>query len=204
MLTEKDGRTDGNKTKYLSQPGTWRKYDAELYDFLRHRVIEKKLRHLAQVEDESILPNCVFYSEVLRDNLDDRTQYIDNFKKMVHKCDLLFFDADNGMEVQSTPSGRKNSSKYLYWNEVKELYNQGYSILVFQYHRRIKYEDFLLSLSVDFKVNIGVRPINYYHTPHVTLILLAQQKHRPMLRKVNKAIAAHWQEQINIIPVKYV
>jgi hypothetical protein len=199
MLTAHDNRRDGSKTGYLSQAETWRKYDPVLFDFLKHRVAEYKSRDVTEIEDKLVLPGCVFNSEILDDNLEVRCRYFSNFRNLFHDCDLLFFDTDNGMEVKSRPCGRKDSSKYLYWHEASELYNLGYSLLVFQYHRRMRYGDFSAILSSQFEANVGTRPTVFYRTSYVSLILVAQYKHRSMFRKVNQAVSAKWAGKIQII-----
>ena len=197
MLTKNDGRNPD--TKYLSQPENWRRYDSNLYDFLRHLVINCDKHDIIQIENNEILPACQFHSVTLIDDKEARQQYFSNFKHLVQACDLLFFDADNGMEVKSKPYGREHSSKYLYWYEAKELYDLGYSLLIFQYHRRVKYEDFIKSLSNEFAANIGVKPQYFYRTKHVTLLLIAQSKHRAIFQKLNKAIKANWPKQIQVL-----
>lgn len=199
MLTEHNNRRDGSKTGYLLQAETWRKYDPELFDFLRQRVIECGSRKVTEIEDELLLPGCVFHSEILHDNPEARWQYFSNFKNLFHDCDLLFFDTDNGMPVKSRPCGRKDSSKYFYWHEASDLYNLGYSLLVFQYHRRMRYGDFSSILSSEFEANVGTRPTCFYRTSHVSLILLAQHRHRSMFRRVNQAVSANWTGKIQII-----
>ena len=39
----------------------------------------------------------------------------------LYDVDLVFFDPDNGLET-TLPKGRKNSSKYLYLDEVAAFY----------------------------------------------------------------------------------
>jgi hypothetical protein len=46
--------------------------------------------------------------------------------------DLVFFDPDNGIEVLSKPCGGRDSSKYVYWDELQETYRSGQSVLVYQ------------------------------------------------------------------------
>lgn len=147
MLTENDGRTDGGRTIYLSQPAIWRHYDPALYDYLRYYVTDCGERDITKIENERILPGFRFFSTLLQDNAEARQQYFSDLKDATQGCGLLFFDADNGMEVKSYPYGRKSSSKYLYWREVKGIFDHGQSLLIFQCHRHMKYAAMLQSLS---------------------------------------------------------
>jgi len=202
MLTPDDGRTDGNKITYLSQPQYWRGYDPILYDFLKYCIYELRVREVGNIENERFLPSCVFHSAAVSDDPICRSQYFNDFKRLVSDCDLLFFDADNGMAVKSKPYGRKGSSKYLYWDEAKELYNLGFSLLVFQYHRRMSYNTFINRLKSEFQSNIGVGPSYFYRTPYVTLVLLAHNRHRIRFKEANKSVETLWRGQIFIIPCK--
>lgn len=197
MLTQDDGRK--RDTKYLCKPEIWRRYDPPLYDFLRHHALERNVRDIAKIENPQILPGCWFHSETLRDDTEARQQYFSDFRRLVQACDLLFFDADTGMEVKSHRYGHKHSSKYLYWREVREFYNLGYSLLIFQYHRHVNYEDFISSLSDEFVTNVRVRPLCSYRTKSVTLLLLAQSRHRAVFRELNEAMGRHWQGEIQVI-----
>ena len=49
-------------------------------------------------------------------------------------AEVVFLDPDNGVEVRSRPYGRKDSSKYVYWREVKALAKAGRSVLVYQHY----------------------------------------------------------------------
>jgi hypothetical protein len=44
----------------------------------------------------------------------------------------VFVDPDNEIEVPSKPVGRKGSSKYVTWSEIKELWKLDCSILIYQ------------------------------------------------------------------------
>lgn len=198
MLTPNDRRNDGSRITYLSKPKTWRHFDPELYDFLRYCVIDRSVRSIAEIENPKLLPGCLFHSAMLLDDAKSRCQYFEDLKYWMRTCDLLFFDVDNGMEVKSKPYGREGSSKYLYWHEACELYKLGYSLLIFQFHKRMKYPNLVKSLNRQFETNIGVKPL-YYRTKHVTLILVSQSRHRTLFEKVNKAVNASWQGQIHII-----
>ena len=40
MLTPGDGRPDGRKTKYLSQPEKWKRHDADLFAVLSNALLK--------------------------------------------------------------------------------------------------------------------------------------------------------------------
>ena len=57
MLTEPDGRTDGQFLKYLRNFGNYRSYDPELYDALLPCLIDPSKRNVAVAEAAKIIPN---------------------------------------------------------------------------------------------------------------------------------------------------
>ncbi len=64
-------------------------------------------------------------------------------------ADLIFLDPDNGLEVASQPRGRKDSSKYVFWDEVESLWKQGTSLLLFQHFARENREDHTARLAAE-------------------------------------------------------
>lgn len=53
-------------------------------------------------------------------------------------CDLLFFDPNNGIEIPSRAMGQKDSSKYIYWQELKKSWEHAKCLLDFQHFPRVK------------------------------------------------------------------
>lgn len=135
MLTPPDGRSDGNKTTYLSQPKKWRHRDPPLFDAL-NSAVDGGRRHVSQLENSGLLPHASFHSETLLDDRQRRVAYFRSATKALEGTDLLFFDPDTGLEVSSVKYGRAGSSRYLYWQEVEEAGRRGVSMVLFQHWRR--------------------------------------------------------------------
>lgn len=133
MLTEDDGGKDGHRTGYLREPERWRSFEPTLFEFLRRHVIERKTRNVRAVESSKVLPNCRFYSRILTDDCVQRQRYFDQFLGFARGAELVFFDPDNGIEVKSATYGRRNSSKYLYWNEIERTLRANHSLLIYQH-----------------------------------------------------------------------
>ncbi len=51
-----------------------------------------------------------YFSEFVPDDRTGRTDWFESLLKKARDVDLVFLDPDNGIEVKSTPCGRKNSS----------------------------------------------------------------------------------------------
>jgi hypothetical protein len=116
MMTDPDAKGDGGKRSYLGQPGQWRSFDTELFDLLEKAKLkpEPEMRDLLQIENVGLIPNALFYNATTPDKLALRLDFHRDCLSAFATCDLAFFDPDNGLNVQSCPKGRKNSSKYVY------------------------------------------------------------------------------------------
>lgn len=198
LLTRDDKREDGNHIKYLQQPDTWKKYDTALYELLKQSVLDRGIRDVKVIENSELIPNCSFYSKFVEDNVDSRDEYFKEFLNFAEGSDLIFFDPDNGLEVKSVPRGKKNSSKYLYWNEVKASYEAGHSMLIYQHFPRMQRESYINNLVQQFKAITQVGRILYYKTRHVVFFLLTQPKHEELFIEINANILNVWGEIISI------
>ena len=196
-LTGNDDGNDGNRIKYLQQPDKWRNYDPTLYDYLQEHVLRRGIRNVKILETSDILANCRFYSEIIEDDIELREAYFNRFLEFAKGADLVFFDPDNGLEVNSVPRGKRNSSKYLYWSEVKDSYKAGYSILIYQHFPRMQRKSYIDNLVQHFKTITEVGSIFYYKTRQVVFFLLPQPKHEQLFTENNANILNAWGETIS-------
>jgi hypothetical protein len=88
--------------------------------------------------------------------------------------DLVFLDPDNGIEVKSIPKGAKNSSKYLYYDEIKNLYTKGNSLLIYQHFIREDRRIFIQRISDKLKETTGCPIILLLKTSNVIYFLVPQ------------------------------
>lgn len=198
MLTENDMRTDGRHIQYLSQPQKWRQYDSHVFDLLERLVIQVGQRDVTGVEQHDLIPGSVFFSDVLADNRTSRQRYFAKVSQLTGTVDLVFFDPDNGMEVKSTPYGTRNSSKYLYWDELISTYAAGVSVLVYQHYQRVKREVFVSNLATEFLQRTGASEVHALR-PRSTgsmYFLIPQSKHRTVIASWLTTLAHQWGEQL--------
>jgi hypothetical protein len=126
MLTPSDHGPDGKENGYLEQPG-YREVDPELFDFLTG-LVKKPDRTVADIE-RGPLSGAGFQSDSLSDSFDPRARYFDEVIASARPGSLVFLDPDNGFEIPSTKKGRKDSGKFLYWDEAERL-APGRSLLI--------------------------------------------------------------------------
>lgn len=182
MLTPDDSRTDGKFTSYLNSPAKWKHYDPCLFDCLAECIKEKK-RDIEQIESSGILSNTIFHSDTITDTPQERINYFVCLHKLLDDVDLVFFDPDNGLEIKSRPYGSKNSSKYLFWHEVKEVYQAGLSVLVYQHFRREPRDQFIDHLVLEFHERFEGSEVFSFRTPYALFLLASQSKHSEFFRQ---------------------
>ena len=197
MLTEDDGRTDGSKIRYLDQAAVWRSYDPPLFDLLQHAVRSGE-RNIEAVEAGEILPGALYYSDLLSDNRDARRCYLEGMVSAISDSELVFFDPDNGMEVRSRPKGRKDSSKYLYWDEVAQCAATGKSMVVFQHYTRVNRDRFIAQLQERFKMETGAGWIAVLSTANVAYLVVPAAAHEKMLWNACHSVEQHWDPYIRM------
>jgi hypothetical protein len=135
MLTPPDGRTDGNRIGYLSQP-EMRRADPELFDRLAELVANGK-RSVAAVAAAQILPAAQFEDSLVPTDLPARAAYFDRLAASANAGSLVFFDPDNGLEIGSVAKHRRGAEKYLYWDELKLVAESGASLAIYQHFPRV-------------------------------------------------------------------
>ncbi|MET3663134.1 hypothetical protein [Aquamicrobium ahrensii] len=171
MLTPDDGGVDGGKLAYLGQPDRHRRFDPELFDILAHAAAEPDRRRLQTIEDSGAIAGAAYFNETLSDDAAGRAAFMERCASEFHDAELVFFDPDNCLEV-SLPKGRKNSSKYLYLDEVAGFYEAGKSLLIYQHFPRVERSMFMASRLLQLH---GVAPdcaVWAFTTAHVVFFLL--------------------------------
>lgn len=144
MFTASDGSSDGSKLAYLSQPERHRHFDPKLFDILAHAASEPDRRRLDAIEESGAIPGAIYCNEMLPDNLAGRSAFMERAASAFRDTELVFLDPDNGMET-TLAKGRKNSSKYVYLDELATFYRSRKSLLVYQHFPHIKRSVFIPS-----------------------------------------------------------
>jgi hypothetical protein len=193
MLTPDDGRNDGNFLGYLKRPEKWRDHDEDLFDALAQIVSAEGRRDVSRAK--IFLGAATFWGRLLGDSKENRRTYIDDMLKHFADRDLIFFDPDNGLEVPSVPAGRKNSSKYLYWEELQRTWQSGHSLLIYQHFRRTKRDEFIRDLTAHLERALDARIISF-RTAHVVFLLCAQHRHWVSLGEGAEKVRSRWAGQI--------
>ncbi len=198
MLTADDGQTDGKFTNYLNSPKNWRQYDPLLFDQLSKWIQASHIRNVKCVEGGQTLPGANFYSELLSDSLSQRTAYFAQAKERLAKCDLVFYDPDNGIETRSIIKGQRHSSKYIYWDEVQETFKAGHSVMIYQHFRREERRSFIQRLVGEYQARLDANKVYWFQTPQVVYFLSVQKKHADFIASQTGLVAKRWGNQIQV------
>ncbi|MDX9988676.1 hypothetical protein [Thiothrix unzii] len=194
MLTPDDGGSDGKFVEYLTEPSKWEKHDPLLYSELIRLV--GKGRNVSLIEESNILNECAFFSDIVPDSSANRKEWFSNLLTASTHTDLVFLDPDNGIEIKSKPYGRKDSSKFLYWHEIKELWKSGKSLLIYQHFIREKRETYIQRILQAVQQETTNSTIHAFATPRVLFILALQPRHQMHQDAIIKAITNSWGDQI--------
>ena len=201
MLTGSDGRSDGNFLSYLHQPERYERCDPDLLRWMRSVVHEERDRRVVRIEGSRVLLDAVFQSEMLTDDGAQRGRYFAECQQMFRECDLVFFDPDNGVEIGTVGKGRKNSSKFVFWDELQTTFVSGASVLVYQHFRRVERTQFIAGLAEEFGRRLDTRSVFSFRTPHVVFLLAAQARHVEAFRGAMGTIERTWRgEQLGKRP----
>jgi len=190
MLTLDDERTDGRRLSYLDQPQRYRRLDPVLFDML-NTVVAANTRSVRAVEDAGLLAGSAYVRRILTDDLPGRDEYFNEVWGATSGRTLLFFDPDNGMAVPSVRKGARNSSKYLYWDELKKAYGEGVSLIVYQHFPRRPRHLFLRELAARVHEVTGTTRVLSISTPHVAFIVVPQTDHAPALEERLGGFSGH-------------
>lgn len=192
MLTHSDGSSDGGKLAYLQQPESYRHFDPELFDILGHAAGEPSRRRLGTIEESGAIAGAVYCSSMLADDAIGRQIFMESCRSETRDADLVFFDPDNGLEV-SLPKGRKNSSKYLYLDEVAAFYALGKSLLIYQHFPRIERKAFMSSCVDRLRSVAQESAVWAFTTAHVAFLLVLHPESRARLAIAALEASDRWE-----------
>ncbi|MFZ0820494.1 MAG: hypothetical protein WAM91_10515 [Candidatus Acidiferrales bacterium] len=112
--------------------------------------------------------------------------------------DLIFFDPDNGLEVESVSYGSKNSSKYIYWREVSQVYGTKRSVLIYQHFPRENRIEFIAKLAAALKASTRAADVYSFSTAHVVFFLASQKAHGAYFRRAVARVRETWAGRFDV------
>ena len=196
-LTPNDERTDGRRIEYLQRPKMWGQFDPEVYQFLAE-VVGSGLRDISAVEESGLLPTTGFFSEIVPDDSSGRDAYFQRLTSACSGYDLVFVDPDNGIEVPSVPYGRRNSSKYVYWKELRGLFEGGHTVVVYQHFPRVDRQRFVAETADRIRHEAPGSRVAALGTVSVAFFVIGQLRHSGALDAGVETVVGNWAEKIHV------
>lgn len=139
-----------------------------------------------------------YFDQGLSDAAGQRDSYFRAAFAALAKCDVIFFDPDNGIEVSSTQRGQRGSARYIYWKELQEAYTTGHSLLVYQHFPRVERAAFVPFLADRLGEQLGASAVVAFLTSHVSFFLVPQTRHGVALEKALETVRLRWRGQIDV------
>ena len=196
MLTPDDGSTDGKFISYLERPDKWSSHDPVLFKKIKGLLARKKKRRVSLIEDTRLLPKAKYFSARVPNSALGRSKWFRALAKRAQRSDLIFLDPDNGLEVESKPYGRKDSSKFVYWREVEALWSSGKSLLIYQHFIREKRFNFIQRMLKALRSATSGSFVEAFSTPHVVFLMALQPKHQRFHEAIVSSVQESWEGQI--------
>lgn len=197
MLTPDDGSTDGQFVNYLAHPSQWERHDPDLYWGLKGLLDSGLTREVALIERSNLIPGAGYFSEIVPAQGADRRHWFASLQGHSAPYDFVFLDPDNGLEVKSTPYGRRNSSKFLYWREVEALWSSGRSLLIYQHFIREKRSAFVRRMLESLEIRTPGSLVEAFSTPNVVFLMALQPAHHHYHIGVVESVQEGWEGQIS-------
>jgi hypothetical protein len=195
MLTPDDRGQDGKDTGYLQQPGKYRRVDPELFDLLAE-LISDPARTVADIE-AGPLQGAGFQSDWLSDSLGPRARYFDEVMASTKPRSLVFFDPDNGLEIASRAKGRRDSNKFLYWDETERL-APGRSLVIFQHWNRVARDQLVRVMREQILARFPDHQVFDLRGPKVLYLFVVLPADLEAMIAAAEQIAASWPKKLTI------
>ena len=79
----------------------------------------------------------------LKERLVDRKNWFKDSIDELQNTKIIYVDPDNGIEVKSQPIGGINGNKYISYQEIKEYYDYGFSLIVYNHRDRKPHKEYI-------------------------------------------------------------
>jgi hypothetical protein len=138
---------DGRHVSYLRRL-EFEGLDVELLAELR-KIVDSGRRSITAIAKSKIFPRDTIFCDTTaclprgvaaerNDRLVYRAHWLEHCLHLAAKCEIVFFDPDNGIEVASVPKHHPKSGKYIYWDELAPFWDRGHSLLIYHHLNRTK------------------------------------------------------------------
>jgi len=195
LSEDEDHNNDGKHIAYLTNT-MYDTCDPELRGKLGYMVYGNQ-RSVRAIEELNLIPRCVYFKQVVPNNVKDRFAWHQQALLQLRKTDMIFLDPDNGLEVKSLSPAKH--FKYVFRSEIEDYYNAGHSI-VFYNHRShepdaIYFSRFKDLLSIYSLSNAEMLGLRFSRGTTRDYIILSQPEHSHMIKTgIQELLNSPWAE----------
>jgi hypothetical protein len=134
----KENNNDGQQIRYAPFKNT----DISLYSRLQD-IIATGNRYIGEVEKGDVLPRgTLFYNKPLPAEPFERDEWFNNSLNCLQESSIIFCDPDNGLEITTCSKYHPaKAPKYIFIDEIKEIYRAGKSVVIYQHSGRMGTHD---------------------------------------------------------------
>ena len=209
LFPDESHNGDGRHIQYISNP-EYSQCDAQLIKGLANVV--KSKRTVASLEAENLLPqSTIYFSKPLdfhvnynkqtkahkekRNQL--RQQWLHEAAESVKKCNVIFLDPDNGLEIKSVSKlSQIKSGKFAYYSEVNEFFNNKNICIIYHHLNRVCTHSEQMQYRANQLKNIAehdctVFGIRFYpYSPRAYFIITNKNEASKMRKKIKEFLSS--------------
>jgi len=188
LVLNERGKNDGIKRTYLQNTPKnhklFRSCDPPLYDALK-TIDDNGELYIQSIKKYNILPSCeFFYERPLSHDRNKRSVWAKNAYEKLHKCDVIFMDPDNGLEVKSAKG--KKRIKYILFSELDDFWKNGNSLIIYQHSHfgssvKIQIKEKFAELKKHSAKLSGAFTLQYHRGTSRFFIIIPNKKHKDIL-----------------------
>jgi len=199
MLTEDDGSNDGQDRRYLSNPSKYRSRDPDLYDRLLPASDSEDEWDVQNARLWDLVPGAKFFAEPFQYQRMEREQYFSEVTAVLAGSPVIFLDPDIGIAPPSGRKGRSNSDKWVFWDEIEDLYASGHSLVIYQHFPMFKERDgFINDLGDELQERLGCWTVEFHRTANVLFLIAGRPEHEEQLALVAELVIERWGDEIQV------
>ena len=197
MLTGDDDGGDGRKLKYLEKPERYRSRDAHVFDRLEE-IVRRGERRVEAVEAGGVLENATFFRRELKGQESSRQFYFKEFLESLDGRSLVFFDPDTGLAPPRAAKTRANAAKYVFDDELADVYRRGHSLILFDHFKRVPWPIYLEQARPRLAAATGAPGPFALYSAGVAFVILPQEGDDVSLRDGATRLVASWHPDLTL------